>query len=247
MLHGNIYTPASDLNEGCGIAVEGGVRCTVTGNACSSNNSNGIRLNISPMFGGSALSQGVSGSLSAGAVSITLTGSNSDFVNGASFTIVDPNDLMIRETIYCTGSTGTTATISPGLRNSYSSGPTIYARFGESVEITGNTCSLQALSAGISANQQINLTIASNNCSENGFLNGVYPDTLGTHGIHLGGNPGYCQQALVEQNTCCFNAENGIVVDNKCQAATNRGTCPTTTASPGPSSSRASSCRAPGT
>ncbi len=207
----NVYSPPFDLNEGTGVAMEGCVRCTVNGATCSSNNSNGIRLNISPMFGGAALNQGVSGSLSAGATSITLTAPNSNFVNGASFTIVDPNNDMIRETIYCTGSAGAAVSISPGLRNNYASGPTIYGRFGEDCTVIGNNCALQALGAGIHADQQINLHVELNDCSKNGFLNGSFQDTQGTYGIHL---HSYCQGALVKDNTCNFNAQEGMVIDN---------------------------------
>jgi parallel beta-helix repeat protein len=213
----NVYTPAFDLNEGTGIAVEGGVRVTIDGNICSSNNSNGVRLNISPLFGGAALSQAVSGSLSAGATSITLTGSNSNFVNGASFTIVDPSNNQIRETIYCTGSSGATVSISPALRNSYASGATIYARFGEDVVISNNVCSLNALSAGIHADQQINLRVFANDCSKNGYSSGAFHDTQGTYGIHL---HGFCQGAVVEANSCNFNAQEGMVIDNDNAAVT---------------------------
>ena len=212
---GQIFSPASDLNEGTGIAVEGGVRCVAVGNACPGNNSNGIRLNISPMFGGAALSQGTTGSISAGATSITMTSSNSNMVNGASFTIVDPNNAMIRETIYCSGSVTTTLSLSVGTRNAYASGATIFARFGQDVTVANNTCARSALSAGVSANQQIGLKIFANDCSENGFLNGSFQDTLGTYGIYLTN----AQEALVQGNTCSYNSEEGIFVDNGSQAA----------------------------
>jgi parallel beta-helix repeat protein len=207
----NIYSPPFDLNEGTGIAVEGGVRVVVQGNVCSTNNSNGVRLNISPMFGGASLSQGVTGSLSAGATSITLSGTNSAFVTGGSYTIVDPSNNQIRETIYVTNVSGATLTISPALRNSYASGPTIFGRFGEDVLVTGNVCSLQTLGAGIHTDQQINLRIFSNDCSKNGFSGTAFTDTQGTYGIHL---HSFCQQAVVEANTCSYNSQEGIVIDN---------------------------------
>ncbi len=210
----NLYSPASDLNEGTGIAVEGGVRVVISGNVCSANNSNGIRLNKSPLFGNSDTLATVSGSLSAAATSITLTGTNSNFVNGASFTVIDPNNTMIRETIYCTGGTNP-YTISPGLRNSYASGANIASRYGEDVLITGNVCSLQALGAGIHADQQTNLRVFSNDCSKNGFSGGAFVDTQGTYGIHL---HSYCEQSVVEANTCSYNAQEGIVIDNKCRS-----------------------------
>lgn len=208
------FNPPFDLNEGTGLALEGCVRCVAQGNICSGNNSNGMRLTLSPMFGGAALSVTTSGSLSAGATSITLTAANSNFINGASFTIIDPNNNMIRETIYCTGGSNP-YTISPGLRNAYASGASIFARYGEDCLITGNVCSLQALGAGIKADQQLNLRVFSNDCSKNGFLNGAFVDTLGTYGIHL---HSFCQGAVVEANTCAFNAQEGMVIDNNNRA-----------------------------
>jgi parallel beta-helix repeat protein len=210
----NLYSPASDLNEGTGIAVEGGVRCIVQGNVCSSNNSNGIRLSVSPMYGGAAEHTTVAASHSAGDTSLVV-GSAANIVNGADLTYVDHTNNMIRENIHVTNVTGTTLTISPALRNNYVANSDIYARFGEDCLISGNNCALNALGAGIKADQQIALKVFANDCSKNGFSGGSFVDTLGTYGIHL---HSFCQQAIVEANTCSFNSEEGIVIDNDCRA-----------------------------
>lgn len=206
----NSYNPAFDLNEGTGLAIEGGVRVVVTGNVCTGNNNNGMRIGISPLYGGGSMHTTVAASHSGGDTTLVVA-SASNIVAGASFTYVDHTNPMIRETIYVQSIASTTVTLARALRNNYVAGSDIYARYGEDCLITGNVASQSALSAGIKCDQQINLRIFSNDASENGLLNGAFVDTQGTYGIQV---ENHCEGAVIQANTCRGNAQEGIFIDN---------------------------------
>ena len=200
-----LYTPPFDLNEGVGIAIEGGIRITLNGNVCVGNNSNGIRLTNSPLFVGSTT---LSVQALGAATSLTINTATFIQANG-SYTITDPNNPQIRENIFVAPSYagGATVPLVTPLRNAYANGATIVQRYSEDCQLAGNICSQSKLSHGINLSQQINVSIVDNDCSFNGQNalvqgpSGIYVQAL-SHG------------AKIENNTVRGNTETGIVIDN---------------------------------
>lgn len=218
-LGSSVYSVPSDLNDGIGVAVEGGRRNHITGNVITAPMADGVRLTTSPMgwgqssgtapttgaylpaqtAAGTSVQVSTSAVLQANGLYSILDGARTEAVSVAS--IVD----------------GTHVTFNEILKFSHPSGVYICSRVSQENVIEGNTITVPRLGNGVSLQLAVRSTVKANvirdwGLSSGGFGFGIalnYSNSSLPAGQYLGGNG-----SEVEGNIIGGGQNNGIRADS---------------------------------